>query len=317
MAIYSVLEQRGRSGTIGADWKREYTRRFLVITTDKMDDVTVVRTAVDPSGYPFIPTLGSIYTNASLSPSTLRRDFGSYVVSIECTETDPQVVQTNGYDAPPNTGSYWEVTVKYGPYDPQAFDSQNPLDSTEKPKVSWGLSRFTKPFDQDTDGNAVLNSAGDYFDPPIELDDSRLVLRITRNEESYDPDLTNQYKDATNSDEFWDFPPDQVKLMDRSAELQSSGDCPINDGEYWAVSYDFEIRPEGWTKQILDQGCKVLDDSGKLVNATDNDGQPVNSPILLDGNGKKLPEGADPVFLKKKGYKQLPFAVFGLTKRGP
>lgn len=302
MAVIGLAELPQRSGSQGADWKRSYTRKYLVLTDSRYDDAIVVSNGVDPFSGEFIPPLGFRYNNGSPFPGSFQSDLGAFVSQIDCVEVERS-----------HSGSFWEVTVQYSSTDPAAFDAQNPLNSP--PRISWGLSRFTSVAEFDINQNAILNSAGDYFDPPLEKDDSRQVLTIVRNEPTYDASMTYVYKDSINEDVFWGLPPGVVKLMDRSAELQHSGDCPINGGYYWEVKYEFEIRPEGWTRYVLDQGLKQLD-GGNLVNIVDANGEPISSPMLLNGEGGVGSAGGA-VFLPFDVYQPRNFAAFGLMQFGP
>lgn len=201
-------------------------------------------------------------------------------------------------------GCTFDVSVSYGPAggDSQVFPA-NPVDHPIK--ISWGFARYEKVVEEDTDGKAIVNSAGDYFDPPITTDDTRPVLKIVRNEATYDPILADNWKDRVNEDAWWIFKPGTVKAGEFTAELAYNPEC----GFYFVVSYEFEINPDGWKRKVLDQGLRTLDpDTDKVAAILDDKGQPVSSPVLLDGNGGKLASGDDPVFMEFEIYKTATFA---------
>lgn len=307
MSIVSVTELPSRQGEMGMEsvekgwfWKRTYQRVFLVLTSSKWDEVIAVRNAVDPNTKLAIPVVGDVYTNNGLTDAELANDWGAYAQTIECEEGERVA----------SGGSYWTVTVNYGPYDP----AQNPENPFQRPiEIAWSNSVYQAVVFQDNQGNPILNSAGDAFDPPMEADDDRPMLTITRAEPTYDPILTYNYRSAVNADEFWGFPPGVWKMKDRRGTRTYNPDAQTASGYYWEVTYEFELNPLGWTRQILDQGLKVAGaGGGSSENATDGAGDPAMSPILLDGKGGKLAAGQPPVFLSFDIFNVLPYDVFGL-----
>lgn len=298
MGIVSVEERHDRSGNWQRNYKRSYKRTFLVNTDSPDEDAVNVMYAIDPNTGVQIPSLGVLYRgkNGNFDGGAFCED-----VSAECDDED---------------GKGWKVTCSYGPYDPSQFDSQNPLDAPAK--VHFGLSRQSIACDQDNAGNPIVNSAGQSFDPPIEKDESRLVLSVDVNVASFDPILISQYKDSVNNGEFWGCPPKTVKFMNASAELDFSGDCPVNNGFFWAVTWEFEVKEDTWAKKILDQGLMCLDTStGNLQHCADEEGQPSSEPLLLDGAGHQAAVGASPIYLTFDVYNEMDFSIFGLNLRGP
>lgn len=301
MAVTSVTELMEREGSWERNWKRSYTRKFRVQTDTPDTDQVDVLYARDPSTGVKIPALGQIYTakNGNF-------DGGSFCEQVQCSNEAED-------------GKSWIVTVQYGPYDPTQFDAQNPLDAP--PKVRFGLSRQSITADKDVDGKPVVNSAGQAFDPPIEKDESRLVMSVEVNVQTFDANLFAAYKDTVNDDVWWIFAPKTVKFMNATAELQHSGDCPVNGGLYWVMTWEFEIKEDTWTKKILDQGLMCIGvsggSSGELIHCIDTEGQPASEPMLLDGAGHQNPKGAGPVYLSYDVYEPKDFSVFNLTQRGP
>jgi hypothetical protein len=285
MAIVSVREvASGRDGTLNNKGERSYSRAFQVITDDPLDGPLLVRTA---SG---IPQRGSIYATAT------EIDPGAKVKAINPSQDadNPRV---------------WTVKVDY---DSVTEDKpENPLDRPIE--ISWTAAPYERVVFNDTDGKAILNSAGDYFDPPLTIDDSRPVLTVVRNEPSYNPTLAIDYQDAVNTDSFLGFSPGQVKVAKIDATSATE-----NDIFYWRVTYEFHFRREGWALSVLDQGryqklnnkpvpIPEYDESGNAVP-----GSHVSDPVPLDGAGQRLtnPGPDTAIFLTFKVYKERPFAAF-------
>jgi hypothetical protein len=290
MAILSVTEMLGaRSGGIDAQWNRTYRRSWRIVTDGPL--------AIGPLGArSAIPvTFGQVYSLKDNTGAVVEYDNWSLALACNA-QIDPDC----------NDDCSWVVTVEYGPYDPTEFP-ENPLNHPVK--VSWNGNRFERVVFIDANGNPVLNSAGDYFDPPLMADDSRPMLRIVRNEQLYNPTYANLWKDTVNLDVFWGFDAGTVKLAFPNGDLEFSPVC----GFYDVVTYEFEVNANGWVKQILDQGMRQIV-SGKKVKILDDAGAAVDSPALLNGAGKKLATGGAPVFLPFTVYQTADFSALNLPQ---
>ena len=310
MAVTSVREiWDGRGGRSSEAATREYTRTFRVLTDDPTDGPLIVMIG---SG---LPQVGNAYTESS----------GAVDLGARCVSVDPQQDQ----DDP----KAWLVTIRYstapaaatsglgaggkgargGSGSDPSDDSQNPL--LRPAEIGWSFNRYRKPIRKArlyaTAGAVnpdfgtvvpVVNSAGDPFDPLPEVDDSRLILTVSRNEATFDPLFAIDYQDAVNSDLFLGAAPRQAKL-NLSAKRQ--WDKVI--GPYYAVQYDIEFRREGWLLSLLDAGRHDLN----RVVLLDNYGQPYSNDVPLNGFGAKLTTD-DYVFMDYVVYEERPFAALNL-----
>lgn len=163
-------------------------------------------------------------------------------------------------------------------------------------------------------GIAVTNSAGDKFDPPVEVDESHTLITVTRNEATLDIPYPRDsggafargYEDTVNMDTFrlyvWSFIPGSIRVV--GIETESVFEDPWS---YFRVTYQFLTRrprrsgqivnaanspgPEiqGWDIDLLDQGRRELVvASGSMQNNFDKYGLPAASDIPLDGAGRAL-----------------------------
>jgi len=267
--IVEVGEVYGaRTSSINKMWQREYTRSFHVETSGPEVGALRVRAATG------IPQIGHVYDNG-LDPADplYEDDPGAYVVSIESAmDTDPE-----------HAGRDWTVTVTYGPFQP--FD----IDPSLWPiKVSFGGERTEKVISRDKSGGPIVNSAGDPFDPPITIDDSRSTMTVTRNERvsSFDLTLAEQYRDKINSADWNGFEALSVKCgIISTSEPQYDSNARVY---YYTVTYPFTIDRKGWLKDILDAGCNELDPDRGLPRPIMRQGQQVSDPVPLDGAGHAL-----------------------------
>jgi hypothetical protein len=277
----------GRQGSVDTKNVRNYTRTFRVIT-DSMVDGPFQVTDIPP---PF-PSIFSFYSDPAGGI-----DLGAFCTKITPRQTDEPFV--------------WIVTCEFSskvdnPEQAQAGDTdKDPL--TRPSVVKWSMAKFQRVLDRDVNDDPIVNSAGERFDPPIEIDDSRPVLSITRNEPTIDPANIVAYQDAVNTDTFFGCDPGTAKID--SIEAESAFE---NGTFYWKVSYTIHFRREGWDVQPLDQGYHHLIAGVPTVNRDPQSGNPYPAPRLLDGSGNLLGTGADPVFLDFEAYKEMPFAPLAL-----
>lgn len=210
----------------------------------------------------------------------------------------------------------YEVTCNYlhrwGERDESA---EEPL--MKKPEISWLSAVTNEPIDRDIEGKAVANSAGETFDPPITKEFNDLVLRYVRNERNFNHRRSSEYKGAISSDGFLGFAEGLVM-------------CTVFDGQkiydekwgdYYQVTYEFQIRYDGWKRKIFDRGFgeyfgKKEDGSPDWREIEDDKGHKISEPAFLNGNGKKLPGETNLVYylenavkLKFDLYRKKPFSA--------
>jgi len=209
----------------------------------------------------------------------------------------------------PYTG--WIVTANYS--------SERELSETptsDPAFVTWDSEQFQKPAIQDKDGDAVVNSAGDFFDPPAMMDDSRRVVTVQKNLTAV-PTWILDYQDAVNSDQFT---VDGVTIAIGTAKMQrvSVGAEDIRNGTtFRQVTFTMHLQRDGWDMQILDAGFRRIDpgDSTKRIAISLDDGTEPTTPALLDGSGGLLsnPTPANAVFKTFSVYKTRTFSSLPLS----
>jgi len=280
MAVTYVGElAEGRRAT-NSRGVRTYTRVFRLTTSSQTDNAFTVGSNGS------LPVIGNTF------PS----DGNAY-----CTDLDVQCVR--GW-------RIWDVTATYS-----TERAINTVPTSDPVFVQWDTEQFTKPATQDKDGKGIVNSAGDPFLPPEQMDDSRRVVTITKNL-SVVPTWILSYQDAVNSDTFT-IDGRSIAIGEAKMQRVSVGPAEIRNGTtFRAVTFVIALRREGWAYKILDQGYNEKDaaDTTKrkpiLVR-----GQLPTSPVLLDGTGKQLanPATANAVYLTYNVYKTQAFSSLPLT----
>ena len=198
----------------------------------------------------------------------------------------------------------WTVEVRWSTdrETQQRQTEENPLNRPAK--RNWGSEHYSKVVDHDLRGKPMQNSAGEFFDPLPEIDDSRPILTVTRNEANpWNFSRAIQYQDAINSDEFYGFDPRQCKINIRANEVYE------NLYHYWEVTYEIHFRREGWRLKLINRGKNELV-GGELKAILDpRTKQPVTEPKLLDASGAVTTSVYTKTF---KVYKELAFGPLGL-----
>jgi hypothetical protein len=210
-------------------------------------------------------------------------------------------------------GKWWMVTLNYGPFNAaeQAADDGNPLKA--QPEISWGFRDIEEVIRVDFNGDPVVNTAGEPFDPPLTDNLPGPVMTITRNEPigTYSPRKAYEYRGAVNSDVFAGEDPGFARVLQIGGKRAYHGTC----GWYFQVTYEFEFNPDGYTRRINSMGFREVGADGKLAHILTNQGTPISSPALLDQNGKWLSDpNAEPYVMEFRTRKQLPFAVFNFDE---
>jgi hypothetical protein len=293
MALLDAAEMTGRTRDIDAlqGYRREYIRHWWVLSNNPNEDPVAV------SNYGEIPTLGDSYPT----------DSRAYCVHKSARQGTPEKERLK-----------WTVTCKYATLTKEQkrrIDFPNPLDRPYE--ISSNFQTFTVICEKDIHGDVITNTVGQQFDPPVEKDDSRKVLTITKNYATHSGALGLAYQNAINSDTFLGAAPKTLRLRNISEhnefeEYEVNG-TPI-EVEFWRRTYEFEYKADEWTAKPLNQGRYQLE-SGELAVIEDADGNPVQDPVPLTTAGVAIAKASLPgaaVFLDFDVYNELPFSALGI-----
>jgi len=311
MSVTSVVEVfNGREASHEISNVRKYKRVYLVTTTAMTDGPFTVGANVTG-----IPGLFNYYTDPSGAV-----DLGAIVQGYNVSQGDDPFT--------------WKVEVQYSSalevkgsprgdgrsgrsgkaeQAQKGQEDQNPLN--RPPVIKYGASKHQKPIDRAYDANnnlvALKNSAGEYFDPVVEIDDSRIVVTIDRNEAAVSLGTFAAYQDTVNLNIFAGQPV-------RTGKLNITAQTGFENNQfYWQVTYTIEWRRDTWDLNLLDRGIHVLDPlgSGKLVNAYDPvNGAAYTTAVLLDGAGNQLAQGGSAVYLNFRPYQAVDWTPLNLPQ---
>ena len=268
MAVTAVTYRfTQRSGDISKD-ELSLISHFQVVTDDPFDGVLTVANAVDPNSGLAIPQLFSSYVTPKENCSW-----------IYCERIQPRQEEAG------TIYQTWEVLCTYSS---NMDEDDNPLD--RPPVISYKTQSYEHPVDKDIDGNAVLNSCGQQFDPTIMEISPVLVMNVQVNWADYDPNFALSMYNKVNADTFFGFSAGTVLCTDIAGSPESESDV-----DFYSVDIEFQIRANGWQKLILDTGLQEYDSAGGRRNIMVQ-GMPTTSPLGLDGFGHYIagPDSATP-----------------------
>lgn len=157
----------------------------------------------------------------------------------------------------------------------------------------WLRSNIDEQVDRDYLGNPIVNSAREPFSEPATRTFTRRILELRRYEPFYDVGKAEAFENTVNNATFTI--PGLIVFGARAVrcnlivptEEYKVGDTVID------VSYQFEVRQDGWRSRHLDQGFNVhVGDSGgdELQPLYFENGERITMPALLDGRGKAINE---------------------------
>jgi hypothetical protein len=289
MAVVGNAEEQwqGRTSSFdGGIWTR--SRTWLIKTDDKTDREDIVSTATGLPAY------------AAAHPA----DATCYATSIN-------------YNQLSETPTAWTATVGYTS---ERELNEDPED--DEVLVSWSSEIYQEPIFQDINGDALLNSAGDYFiDPSPTRENAHLIAKIRANVASV-PTWVLSYQNAVNNGTI------TIGGLIIAAGLAKMQRLDIGERQkrdsfpFHQVSFEVHLRLEGWRFQPLDAGFRYLVGGLPVQIKIDSDGEVSSSgdepttPLPLNGSGDILsaPAPGTAVFRDFQVYNELDFTVLpGIT----
>jgi len=254
---------------------RTYTRQFRLTTSLNTEREYNV------GSHASLPQIGSVH------PS----DSAAYCVGLSVDHTEPRWG--------------WTVTAEYTTQFERATNPTN-----DPAQISWSSEQFQRVMAQDKDGDAVMNSAGDFFDPPVMIDDSRRVATVKKNLAAV-PTWLLDYQDAVNNDAF---SIDGVSIAIGQAKMQTVSvdvEQERNGVTFRPVTFTIQFQRDLWTVKVLDAGFRDI--NGDRI--TSDDGTDVTQPAPLNGSGLALanPTPATAQFITFDAYKERAFSSLPLT----
>lgn len=201
---------------------------------------------------------------------------------------------------------FYRVSLQYG-YGNYG-DTENPLE--QPPVYDWRFGSASEPVDLDYDGNPIVNSALDAYDPNDTDEFTTIFLTYSRNEPFFDLQKPLKYMNRVNQNGF------AVRRLGFVQPGQAKCLCIMPSGPFTDLvnfvntRYEFEFRAgrkmdsdglwDGFKSRRMDQGTRCFYEGGpdgvpgdiylpdykKTFAPT-----PTTTPIRLDGYGGVFDDG--------------------------
>lgn len=203
----------------------------------------------------------------------------------------------------------------------EKHDQSTPADQ-RFPQIHYTRKERRKPLEKDAaNGLAVKNTAGDPFDPPIEVDRSKYVINITWWKPFDDFTLSSwlafqdKLNDATVTILGINYPQKTLRVILAEPKLvwdtADAGGGRKTVSLFWELHAQLEYDPDTHAIPVLNQGKRYLPSgTGPPRNVSDGKGSDSHDPVLLASNGDKLASGGTPVYLTWNGYVTATFSSF-------
>lgn len=283
----SVVFQKiaGRSGSISIKNERQYQDTWLGVSDDPGDDQPTVLSA-------FINSVHGVGITHPTDPTAL-------CTRIACNSAEDDDLN-------------WIISVSWGmeQWSEIAAGGVSPL--LIPAVLSGNLQHDGERVISHSihDEPIVARSGMPFADPPT-IDTWSGAFSISKNLAS-EPTWAEQYVRSVNASTFKGRDRQTVRFVG----VQYSREVDQVNGVYWPSTFQFLYRPDGWKYEPLNRSFHAwtgeMDDDGQRI-ITDIDpatGTQRTEPVLLDQQGKVLPEGQTPIFLEFEVYHPLPYNVF-------
>jgi len=279
MAVTDVKENGFGWESSKSTKKRDRSRTDAVQLDAVPTSPVSVETATD--GSVTIPLIGAAHPD----------DAGATAVRLSCVPRDEDVRML------------WDVTVVYTTSSANVTPEPED-DPTDDPwAISWGVQTEEKLIAVNrtnttsltagqliglADGAALLNAAGDIFDPPPSEPSSLLVCTLVKNKSAYDVSQADNYIDTMNSDSVTIAGHSVLKWEAKLIEY--SGVQKFDRGGYWTITYRVLFNVGTHIRAFLNAGYQKIDDvSGYKIPLKLKDGSVTARPEVLEINGEYDP----------------------------
>ena len=280
MAVVGTAEERFGSRQQSYDgnvWKAQ--RSWLVKTDTWSDDANTVSVA---SGLP-------AYGEAHPAPIAAAM-YCKTIAYAQLSDSSPMV---------------WTVTADYD--SDRQFDPTNPVN--DEILTSFTSELYDVAIDKDLNGDGIVNSAGDPFDPTASYSETELIARIQSNHIVIPPSILS-YQNAVNSDGISIGGLSIGVGQARHSRMEVSNAQKRQSTTYYSLTQEIHIRKEGWQLKVLDQGMNEFLLGKKRPILDDVELQAVTKPVPLNGSGVAITTNTpgDITFLEFKVHQELPFS---------
>ncbi len=180
----------------------------------------------------------------------------------------------------------WEVMCEWSSDDSQ-HGATSPIYPDMLAKVSGSWDQKEVPVSKDLDGNPIVNTAKELFDPPhsepLPIPTRTIIVNLSS--DYYSDDWDDAYFNAVNESTAYGKPAGTLLVQDMAFTPE---EWTNEDGDtvfYRAYTIKIAYNKDGWQPRLLSQGYRDI--NGRHIREP-NTGKPVSSPVPLDDMGNGL-----------------------------
>lgn len=264
--------------------------------------------------YDIITTAGEGVRTVALSlPQRGAFYFADGEIDLQAIATAPTITRDTAHN------SHWFGSQTFSTKKDNTDCTENQDDDPllEPADVTWNSAVVTELLEKDLDDKALVNAAGEPFDPPVEIDDYMLECTIVRNVADWNPLTAHRYYGKINSDQFridrWTFPKETARMTQWTGKKLYHQDCSFYFQSTMRLTFRERTTHEGadvsgFGLQLLNAGLYEKLADGTLKEIRLKGGGQVVGPHPLDKQGLKAAKGDDPIFMMFRRYKKTNFA---------
>lgn len=286
MSVITCHAIGNRSGSHNSQYQKTYEVQYRLLTNDPLDGPGIV------VNHSELPALYDSYEFGNDS------DANVYLISKQPREES-------------SDGSFktWTVTCEYSNAPPVELTS-NPI--SEPAKFSMSFDQFTTIARLDQDGRPITNTRSQAFTPSPEMDQSRPVYVVRRNELFINLPFVIDMVDSVNVSAWKGCAPRTVKCKSIvTGEIQQR-----NGISFYETTYEFHLYDQTWDLFILNQTTKAKNPFTGKVEQFPPGMEAVTIYTGAEGTteGEIVAPGTtvtrDQVYVSKRVYKERNFNLF-------
>lgn len=246
-----------------------------------------------------LPRIGDFIGPCAVKSIKARRTDATSLLNLVTVEYDSEALGRGGSgDQPGQSGG----NNSGDPNDP------DPVERPDEFQVEAAKTRVAVEYDEDDE--ALVNSAGCPFDPPVEKEEPYAVVRVTRYLDDWTPDEIEQYVGKLNADQFLGKNPRLWLCTNIGAQTVYE-----NANRWWRVTYEFAFNADEWTARPIDKGRLALPtaEADEPEAPRDGKGVALNREVLLNEDGTRRDDAEEPHVLNFRIYAETAFAGLGIA----
>lgn len=263
MSVTSVKELIKRNGSYDGT-SQSHVRSWEIVVNSKYDNSVTIGNALIGTSLPNL-----FYTHPN---------------NIFLTTRSLKIAQSKGL--------IWIATATYSSAplsqsERERAEESNPLDRTVK--IAWAAAEYEKAMVKDKDEKAIVNSAGDYYDPVPSVPWERLSFSFRQNFTGPQTWMID-YINSVNASDISILGISITAGNARFVQPSGSEEQEENGVIYHETAWNIEADVQTWQLELLDEGLREKSGTDRIA-IVDGTSTAVTSPALLDGSGAVL---ADP-----------------------